>query len=306
MYSLYISLSRTRAHSCPSARVFSSQQPAISVMDADLLTLLTSSQILFNFLGHYKPYFWSDWHVSDDGAWEEILKGLFGDCEAWARQPHNLDGKNGMKKLAIPAGARCSARIAAGGVVPTPPQQFHGNVVLLQARSNEAQNCIAGSLLNCIAELTQGKPDAEGLVEEMQQALYSTEHQRLVNLKSCGHFVEQHSRGLCRVRKAKMLLKGTSLDYDDLKRDDFFQSDDDATFGCFVVWTIDRNGGNDHAIALIRRDKANNANNYVIDSNPMYGAHVHAFTAPALLAIDVQSIRFAVKVESLVELNRSK
>lgn len=186
--------------------------------------------------------------------------------------------------------------------MPTAPPQFHGNVVLLQARSNEAQNCIAGSLLNCIAELTQGKPDAVGLVEEMQQAMYATEHQRLVNLKSCGHFVHQHSQGLCRVRKAKMLLKGTSLDYDDLKRDDFFQSDDDATFGCFVVWTTNRAGGNDHAIALIRRDKANNANNYVLDFNPMYGAHAHAFTAAALLAIDVHSIRFAVKVE----LNRSK
>ena len=75
----------------------------------------------------------------------------------------------------------------------------------------------------------------------------------------------------------------------------FFQSDDQASFGCFVVGVTDREGGTEHTLALIRQDRDSD-NNYVVDSNPLYGRYAHPFTTPALLAMDVVDINFAVQV----------
>ena len=191
--------------------------------------------------------------------------------------------------LAIPEGAYDSVRRheAASSALPN----FELDVQTVHARNEAAQNCTVGSICNCIVALL---PPQVKLLETMNATMLATETERL-KMKACGTMVQKLSQGACKLMKAKTFMKKSAKTYSDINLA-FFQSDDQASYGCFVVCVTDREGGTGHTLALIRQDRENSDNNYVVDSNPLYGRYAHPFTTPALLAMDVVDINFAVQV----------
>lgn len=256
--------------------------------------------------GQYRPYIEDEWELSADGGWEQVLKELHAACEAWIRQPHNLGGQNGKKTLLIPpgavwrsprrAGAGAGAGAGAAAAVYAPPASCLAHIDVIQARSEGAQNCVLGSIANCIN--VEAKDGA--LAGSMQSEINATESKR-TKLNKCGAHVISLSKGAFKSRKASSFLAGSVVQPRDVNLA-FFQSDDPAAFGSFVIRVTDPDDGKEHAIALIRHDRHDPSKNYVLDSNPKFGPFAHPFTTAALRTIDVVDINFAMKIE----LDRSK
>ena len=200
--------------------------------------------------------------------------------------PHNADGKNGKHTLLIPPGARSPKRVAA----VTAPVPALAHVDVLQAHSESAQNCVVGSIANCINAVAMDP----ALAVLMQAEIDTTEGQRRA-LKKCGQKVREMSAYTCKSQGMPSVLRDSAVRAEDIGLA-FFLSNDPAAFGTFVIRVTDADGGKDHTLALIRHDQQDA---YVIDSNPKFGNFAHPFTTAALLAIDVVDINFAVKIELL-------
>ena len=244
---------------------------------------------------HFVPFKWDDWVRSVDGAWEEILQELFDDCEKWYRQPHNLDGKHGKHNLKIPPGSYGKAIVAAGAAAAAP---FPGTVRAIQSSSRHDQNCVLGAIANCVYAIvivgleTQA---AEELGDTLQTLIIRTGKERF-ELKRCGKSVHDISNGLCKVLYAKSFMKSSALTYSDINIDFFTVSEDPASFGTFVVQVETADGRKDHTVAVVRLDRLDNNNNYIVDSNPLYGSRTHPLTVAGFNTLGVAGIHFSAKV----------
>lgn len=244
--------------------------------------------------GHYLPYVSEEWEQSEDGEWERVLESLFKACEDWIRKPHNISGRNGKKTLKIPPGAYTSSstvlktmilRSSSGG------GKLRSKTIL-QSATPKAQNCVVASISNCIYVLVEGKDYADTLKAKMRREIDATENVRGPWPK-CGDTVEQLSEGVAKVCFKKTFLQNSKTARVDMA---FFFSEDPASYGCFVVQVTTKDGSHDHVLAFIRNDMDNNANNYIVDSNPLNGSFALPFTKQQLDKIDAVGIHFAVKI----------
>ena len=205
-------------------------------------------------------------------------------------------GKHGKHNLKIPPGSYGKAIVAAGAAAATP---FTGTVRAIQSSSRDDQNCVLGAIANCVYAIVIVKLEsqaAEELGDTMQTLIIRTGKERF-DLKRCGKSVQDISHGLCNVQYAKSFMKLSTLTYSDMNNIDFFTvSEDPASFGTFVVQVETADGRKDHTVAVVRLDQSDNNNNYIVDSNPLYGSTTHPLTVAGFNTIGVAGIIFSVKV----------
>ena len=247
--------------------------------------------------GNYEKYIASDWHVSDDGLWEQNLQSMFDRCkEALNKDKHsNPQAKKVTShKIRVPQGARTST---CKRQVPTtissallqfkaPSIEFDLPSTPIQAQTSTTQNCVVAAVANALLEVYN-----DASKDELQQLVWSTEEERSVSLSTCNSVVRRLSKDRVSVSKPKKFVKDTKVhDWNE-----FFLSKRDDSFGVFLVEVQTYDGSKQHVICLVKR-KHGSGPSYLVDGNPKFGGCTWPLATASFAALEISAITYAIKM----------